>query len=281
MTNEWREFLDYTFVPVYKADSKKDTTFLGRMLIDIFADFKGLERILTIIARGYLFHNLDGSLKECNPYDWADHAMNALKAWCSIPDKKGASNPPVDFRELHDFFPELVNKKGGGWFYNHEKNVLSFIRKNPDRVKKDVLDKSTVISKKFTVAWKKKVRQLQVPIYAPNTRGSWILRFDDIIAAALDAGPLRTQEWVLTDDIKANIDQINLNGVPRNVVEDVISFCLANRQSDTDWVVLPVTSFNYYYGNTMFEKKYLKNVPEDIVFRDRSKHGVSRVKILL
>ena len=67
MTNEWQEFLDYTSAHVYKADSKKDTTFLGRMLIDIFADFKGLERILTIIARGYLFHNPDGSLKEKAP----------------------------------------------------------------------------------------------------------------------------------------------------------------------------------------------------------------------
>ncbi len=84
----------------------------------------------------------------------------------------------------------------------------------------------------------------------------------------------------MPEDIKANIDHIDLNGVPGNVVEDVISFCLANRQPDTEWVVLPVTSFNYYYGNTMFEKKYLKNIPEEIIFRDRSKHGVSRVKIL-
>lgn len=280
MTNEWKEFQDYISVPDYKAVSKKDTSYLGRMLIDIFADFKGLERILTILARGYLFHNRDGSLKEGDPYERADHAKNALKAWCSIPDSKGTSDPSVDFRKLHDVFPELVNEKGAGWFYLHEKNVVKFIRRNPERVKKADLDKSAVISKTFTASWKKKVRQLQVPIFASNTRGSWLLRFDDVIASALEAGPLRMEEWVLPKDKKAVIARVNLNGVPENVVEDVVAFCLANRQPDTEWVVLPVTSFNYYYGNAMFEKKWLNHIPEEIIFRDRSKHGVSRVKPL-
>lgn len=280
MTNEWKEFLDYTSAPVYKADSKKDTSFLGRMLIDIFADFKGLERILTILARGYLFHNPDGSLKEGDPYERTDHAQNALKAWCSIPDSKGTSDPPVDFRKLHGAFPELVNEKGAGWFYRHEKNVVKFIRRNSERVKKADLDRSAVISKTFTASWKKKVRQLQVPVFAPNTRGSWLLRFDDVIASALEEGPLRMEEWVLPEEWKAVISRLDLNGVPENVVEDVVAFCLANRQPDTEWVVLPVTSFNYYYGNTMFEKKWLNHIPKEIIFRDRSKHGASRVKLL-
>ena len=66
------------------------------MLIDIFENFIGLGRILTVIARGYIFHAPNGSLKDGDPYDHIDHALNALKAWCSIPDSKDSSDPPVD-----------------------------------------------------------------------------------------------------------------------------------------------------------------------------------------
>lgn len=281
MTNEWKEFQDYISVPEYKAESKKDTSYLGRLLIDIFADFKGLERILTILARGYLFHNPDGLQKGGDPYERIDHAANALKAWCSIPDKTGRSDPPVDFRELNSIFPELVNSNGAGWFYRHEKNVMKFIRQNPALVKKDVLNKSEVISKSFTAKWKKKVRQFQVPIFTPNTKAVWSLRFDDIVASALEAGPLRMQDCILPEEIQTIVKNTDLGGVPQNIVEDVISFCLANRQEDTDWIILPVTNFNYYYGSTMFEKKYLNKIPERIIFRDKPKHGVSRIKLLI
>ncbi len=281
MTNEWQEFLDYTGTPVYKADSKKDTTYLGRMLIDIFAEFKGLERILTIIARGYLFHEPDGHLKDGDPYDRIDHAINALKAWCSIPDIEKKSDPSVNFSELNSSYPELVDSTGAGWFFRHNKNVLSFIDEHYEQVKKDAVDKAAKISVSFTNDWKNKIRQLQVPIFAPNTNGSWTLRFDDIVAKALDSGPLRMEEYELPEETKAYIDSIDLNGVPKNVIEDIVSFYMANKQPDTDWVVFPVTNFNYYYGNTMLEKKYLKKIPKEIIFRDMSKHGVSRIKLLL
>ena len=43
----------------------------------------------------------------------------------------------------------------------------------------------------------KKVRQLQVPILALNTKATWALRLDDILAEALELGALRTEEYVL------------------------------------------------------------------------------------
>ncbi len=186
MTNEWKEFQDYISVPEYKAESKKDTSYLGRMLIDIFADFKGLERILTILARGYLFHDPDGCLKEGDPYERTDLARSALRAWCSIPDSKGTSDPPVDFRKLYGFFPELVNAKGAGWFYRHEKQVIRFIRRNPTLVKKDVLNKSAVISKSFTANWKKKVRQFQVSVFTPNTKALYGFLGNAVASKTLD-----------------------------------------------------------------------------------------------
>lgn len=68
MLNEWQEFLDYTGVVAYTAAGKNDTTYLGRFTFDTLLDFEGLARVLTILARGYLFHEADGSILQ-NPLD--------------------------------------------------------------------------------------------------------------------------------------------------------------------------------------------------------------------
>ena len=55
MLNEWKEFLDYTGPVTYQSAGKKDTTWLGRFTFEALRDFSGLARILTILARGFLF----------------------------------------------------------------------------------------------------------------------------------------------------------------------------------------------------------------------------------
>ena len=120
MTNEWAEFKAYNEQPIYTAERKTDTTYLGRFTFDMITEFSGFGRILTIIARGYLFHDKGGGVLD-NPYEQIEIARNALCAWCSIPDKKKNSEPPVDFRELSADFPELVDPDGKGWYYRHIK----------------------------------------------------------------------------------------------------------------------------------------------------------------
>ncbi len=84
--------------------------------------------------------------------------------------------------------------------------------------------------------------------FALNTKGAWILRFDDIIADALEPGALRTEETPLPKHIKENLESINLNDVPFDVISDVICFCIANKRDNTDWLHLPVANFDCYYG---------------------------------
>ena len=90
MTNEWAEFRAYTTQPVYSCASKRDHSYLGRFTLDMIQEPVGLARILTILARGYLFHDADGALLSGSPYDRTDHARRALCAWCSVPENKKA-----------------------------------------------------------------------------------------------------------------------------------------------------------------------------------------------
>ena len=81
MLNEIGEFKAYTDKPVYRSTGKRDTAWLGRFTFNTFLDFEGLGRILTVIARGYLFRG------GTDPYENIEYARNALCAWCSIPAK--------------------------------------------------------------------------------------------------------------------------------------------------------------------------------------------------
>lgn len=118
MINEWNEFLQYIGPMTYTAFRKQDTHFLGRFTWDTLLDFEGMARILTVLARGYLFHHPDGSLAD-DPRSRIRYAHRALCAWCSVPDALGSAPKEgwelqTDFRSLHDEFPDLVDDHGGG-----------------------------------------------------------------------------------------------------------------------------------------------------------------------
>lgn len=78
MLNEITEFKAYKETPIYKRDNKNDNSSLGRFTCEGIQGFEGFPRVLTIIARGYMFKNGKADI---------EYARRAISAWCSIPDK--------------------------------------------------------------------------------------------------------------------------------------------------------------------------------------------------
>ena len=277
MLNEIEEFKAYTGKPVYKCSGKRDLSFLGRFSFEMMKEFTGLSRVLTIIARGYMFRNGAPDV---------DYARRALCAWCSIPDKKTAAPKEewqfrTDFSDLHGEFPELVDTKGQGWFYIHVHKIERFITKNSDIMSKSTLAKAEPLKKGFDATWRAKVKQYQVSLYSPETKGAWVLRFDDILADALELGPLADKSFSFTDDEKARIKALLPNGLPFEVAETVIAYCIANKLDDSDYVILPVSNFDAYFGSTSFSHKWLNLFPDTLLERDKQSFGVCRVKLLI
>ena len=186
----------------------------------------------------------------------------------------------MDFRELSADFPELVDENGKGWYYHHIKNIIRFVKANPNNVSKSAYKKCENLSAGFTAQWKKRVRQLQVPIFALNTKGAWTLRFDDIIVDALEAGPLRAEEYPLPETVNKQLEVTDINSVPKEVIAELIRYYLANKQDDAEWVILPVVNFDAYYGNNNLSKKWLAKIPKSILQRE-NKHGLCRFKLTL
>ena len=272
MIDEREEFAAYTGAVRYEAASKRDRTWHGRFTFDMLLDFEGFARILTILARGYMF---DGS--EPDIY----RARRAICAWCSAPEKKTASPREdwqfnTEFSLLHGEFPELVDADGVGWLCRHVRRLCAFAKAHPDVVSKPDADRCETLRKGWEDAWRKKVIQLQTPIFAPNTRGAWILRFDDVLADALELGPLRSPEIAFSEAQEQMIAAATPKGVPVEVLRTLIGYYIANRQEDTDWVVLPVVNFDAFFGNS-FSRKWLNALPEDIIVRQKDKgRGVCR-----
>lgn len=274
MLNERREFICYTGVPVYTSKNKQDYSYLGRIAFATILDFEGFPRILSIIARGYMFQNGEADI---------DRARRALCAWCSIPDTKKAADKEdwqftTDFRNLHDEFPELVTADGQGWFYRHVHGIADYILSNPDKTSDGAYKNAVAINDRFDRQWRSKLKQFQVPIFSAATKGAWIVRFDDILADALELGELKVYPEILPDDISAKITA----AVPKNLQEKVsllVAYYLAHKPDDSDWVVLPVISFDAYFGGTTFSKRILSKLPPDIIIRDRTGYGVSRYKV--
>lgn len=275
MIDEREEFEAYTGAVRYEATGKWDRAWKGRFTMDMLLDFEGFARILTILARGYMF---EGSAPDI------DRARKALCAWCSVPDKKTASPKEswrfdTDFSFLHEEFPGLVDLDGVGWLCDHVRNLCAFAETHPDAVSKPDAAACEKLRHGWEDEWRKKVVQMQTPIFAPNTRMAWALRFDDVLADALELGPLRSPVFSLSDDQKHRIVAATPKGVPTEVLRTLIGYYVVNQQEGTDWVVLPVINFDAYFGKS-FSRKWLNMLPEDIIVRQRDKgRGVCRYMV--
>ena len=278
ITNECAEYLAYTKEPTYAVRNKKDNSFLGRFTLDMLMENYGFARILTVLARGYLFHNQDGTPKGGDPYERTDDARRALCAWCSIPDKKNATPRAewqfkTDFRELHDAFPELVDESGCGWYIRHLRGIADFINANRDHVGKST-HKLADNMEKLENAWRKKVIQFQIQIFSEGTKGDLILRFDDVIADALELGALRTESIRLTAEQEQWLAEMTPSKVPLHVSKTLLEYYLANKPADSDWCVLPVTNVEAYLGSSALGRMYIRRLPDYLGISKKAECGV-------
>lgn len=284
ITNEWAEFLAYTKEPTYAVRNKKDNGFLGRFTMDMIMENYGFARILTVLARGYLFHNPDGTPKAGNPYERTDDARRSLCAWCSIPDKKNAAPKTewqfkTDFRELHGEFPKLVDENGCGWYIRHLHGIVNFINANRDKVGKSTLKIADSIEK-LEDAWRKKVIQYQIPIFSAGTKGGLILRFDDVIADALELGALRREPITLTEEQEQWLAKVTPQKVPLQVTRTIFEYYLANKPADSDWCVLPITNIEAYLGSSALGKQYMSKIPSGFMAKKETQCDLCLIRII-
>ena len=135
--------------------------------------------------------------------------------------------------------------------------------------------------KDFEQAWRKKVRQYLTPVFSPETRGAWVLRFDDVLADALELGKLKNKTVSLSEEQKEAIAAAAPTDIPAEVIETLAAYCIANKPEDSDRVVIPVANFDAYFGGTTFSRKWLSKIPASVLERTGKKYGICRMRLHL
>ena len=156
--------------------------------------------------------------------------------------------------------PGAGGEQGNGWFVRHVHGVRDFLKHHPEKVSKPALKNLDPLSHGWDAHWRGRVRQFQVPIFSPETKGGWVLRFDDILADALELGPLRSPTILLTPGLEQRLADSFPSAKPE-VLLTLLEYYVANKQEGSPWVVLPVANFDAYFGTTAFSKKWLTKIP--------------------
>ena len=283
MTNEWLEFKAYTDAPVFLAGNKQSTAFIGRFTVRMIKQNKGFSRIFTILARGYLFHNADGTLRTDDPYARTEESRRFLCAWCSLPYET-VSNKALAFHtsfpELHSKFPNIIDQNGAGWYYRYLHSLSDYIKKNKEDVTKKLhcfTEKKTL--KAIEVTWANKLIQYQYSIYNNRSSADFPLLFDTAIADALVLGPLRTEEVVLPDEALQKIKAYGVNAKTERLMITLAEYYIANKEPDSDWVIIPRTNISAYLGSATYMESYESRVPEGFMEKKPEMGGVSAVRI--
>lgn len=276
MLNEIEEFKAYTTFPDYTIKNSKDNGYLGRFTYDILKDHYALNRVFVILARGYMWKTDEPDI---------GRARRALCAWCSLPEEKQPKQQKpgqdrVSFPELHAEFPELVDEDGAGWFYNHVHNIIEAVLDNTEKNTKTMAENALQLMKGFDEAWCDKLMQYQASPYSKKTKGAWNCRFDDAVAEAKRLGRLQNKDFDLSAETQKMLEDATPKGVPKYVLPELAKYYIANKQEDSDKVVLPVSNFSAYFGHTSFDRKWLKILPEDIIVRE-DYAGVCRIRMFI
>ena len=126
---------------------------------------------------------------------------------------------------------------------------------------------------------RKKVIRFQIPIFSEGTKGDLILRFDDVIADALELGALRREPIRLTDEQELWLAKVTPQKVPLRVTRTLLEYYLANKPVDSDWCVLPMTNVEAYLGSSALNRMYLKLLPETVLERKQIEMGACIYKM--
>ena len=283
MTNEWLEFKAYTDTPIFLAENKQSTAFIGRFTVRMIKQNKGFNRIFTVLARGYLFHNTDGTLRTDDPYERTEEARRFLCAWCSLPYET-VSNKALAFHtsfpELHSEFPDIVDKNGAGWYYRYLHSFSVYIKKNKENVTKKLhcfAEKKTL--KAIESTWANKLIQYQYSVYNDKSSADFPLLFDTAIADALVLGPLHTEAVVLSDEMLNKIRAYNVDAKTKRLMITLAEYYLANKEPDSDWVIIPRTNISAYLGSATYMESYEGKIPDGFMEKKPEMGGVSAVRI--
>ena len=158
--------------------------------------------------------------------------------------------------------------------------IPTYIKKNKENVTKKLhcfAEKKTL--KAIEDKWSRKVIQFQYSIYNDRSSADFPLLFDTAIADALVLGPLHTEAVVLSDEILDKIRSYNVDAKTERLMITLAEYYIANKEPDSDWVIMPRTNISAYLGSATYMEAYEIKIPDEFMEKKPEMGGVSAVKV--
>ena len=89
--------------------------------------------------------------------------------------------------------------------------------------------------------------------------------FDTAIADALVIGPLRTDAVVLPDETLQKIKSCGVNAKTERLMITLAEYYIANKEPDSDWVIIPRTNISAYLGSATYMENYEGRIPDEFM----------------
>jgi len=99
-------------------------------------------------------------------------------------------------------------------------------------------------------------------------------------ADALELGPLQNYDIPLSQETLVLLAEGTPKGVPDTLLPMLIKYYLAHKQESEEWVVLPISAVDAYYGNNSFSKKWKPLLPNDLI-EFKNSYGICKYRIAL
>ena len=107
------------------------------------------------------------------------------------------------------------------------------------------------------------------------------MSFDSAIADALELGALRCEAVTLTAEQTKRLELFKPKDVPMKVLTTLAEYYVANKQEQSEWVILPVTNIGAYLGSSSLGRQYLSKIPPDLMERKQSSFGANLFRMWL
>ena len=108
-----------------------------------------------------------------------------------------------------------------------------------------------------------------------------LARGDRRLADALELGALRCEAVTLTAEQTKCLELFKPKDVPMKVLTTLAEFYIANKQEQSEWVILPVTNIGAYLGSSSLGRQYLSKIPPELMDRKQSSFGASVYRMWL
>ena len=92
---------------------------------------------------------------------------------------------------------------------------------------------------------------------------------------------MRTEAVVLSDEILQKIKAYGVNAKTERLMITLAEYYIANKDPDSDWVIIPRTNISAYLGSATYMEAYESRIPEGFMEKKPEMGGVSAVRINL